>query len=176
MATALAVAFVALALTGIVLDIRSRRIPNTLILAILAGGVIFWMLVEPLWPGVRTSLAGMAVGFAVWIAFYAIGVLGAGDVKYFSALSAWLGPAVSWRSAILAALIGGVLAVGFLLRNHGLGRALRGFALLPFLRSLNGVKVVDMKEDEARRQLPYGVALGAGAIIAFLLPNIVGMR
>jgi prepilin peptidase CpaA len=117
--------FVLLAGAGIVQDIRTRRIPNTLTLAIFAGGIIFSLFVDPFWPGLRMALAGLAVGFGVWIAFYAIGVMGAGDVKYFAALSAWLGPQLAWRAALLSALLGGVLATAFLLRDRGLGRALR---------------------------------------------------
>jgi prepilin peptidase CpaA len=166
--------FLLLATVGMVYDVRSRRIPNNLSLALLVGGVIFWVLVAPSWSSVRNSLTGMAVGFVVWIAFYAIGVMGAGDVKFFAGLSAWLGPGLSWRAALLSAVIGGVLAVIFLLRDRGLGRTFRKLALIPFFRSTHVFQVVDMKEDEARRQLPYGVALGLGAIIAFLLPNVVG--
>jgi prepilin peptidase CpaA len=173
-ASAFAGAFLWLAVSGIVSDLRLRRIPNRLTLAILAGGLIFSVLAEPVWPGIRTSLAGVAVGFGVWIGFYAVGVMGAGDVKYFAALSAWLGPSLSWRAALLAALIGGVLATVFLLRNRRLARSLHGFALLPFLRSIKGAQVVDMKPDEARGQLPYGVAMGLGAILAFVFPNLLG--
>jgi prepilin peptidase CpaA len=165
--------FALLAVAGIVQDVRVRRIPNVLTLAILAGGLIFSLLSDPFWSGLRTAMAGVAVGFGIWIAFYAIGVMGAGDVKFFAALSAWLGPQLAWRAALLSALLGGLLAVGFLLRDRGLGRTLRKFALLPFLRSLQTAEVVDLNEDEARRQLPYGVALGLGAIIAFLLPDVL---
>jgi prepilin peptidase CpaA len=169
-------AFLFLAVVGMICDVRERRIPNNLSLALLVGGVIFWMLVEPFPGGLRTSLAGVVVGFGIWIAFYAIGVMGAGDVKYFAALSAWMGPALSWRAALLAALIGGLLAVGFLFRDRGLARALHKIALIPFLRSVQIHQPVDFKEDIAQRQLPYGVALGLGAIIAFFLPNAVGLR
>ncbi len=167
------IAFVVLALAGIIQDLKVRRIPNALALAILAGGLIFSVLADPFWSGLGSSLAGLAVGFGIWIAFYAIGVMGAGDVKYFAALSAWLGPQLAWRAALLSALLGGLLATAFLLRDRSLGRTLRKFALMPFLRSMQTAQVVDFNEDEARRQLPYGVVLGLGAIIAFLIPNVL---
>lgn len=175
-AAVLVLAFLVLAVAGIVQDLKVRRISNTLTLAILAGGIIFSILVDPVWSGLRTALAGLAVGFGIWIAFYAIGVMGAGDVKFFASLSAWLGPHVAWRAALLSALVGGVLATAFLLRDRGLGRTLRKFALLPFLRSVMTAQIVDLNEDEARAQLPYGVALGLGAIIAFLIPNVLWSR
>ena len=107
--------------------------------------------------------------------FYVIGVMGAGDVKYFAAMSAWLGPGLAWRTALLCALIGGVLAVVFLLRDSRLGRALQAIALAPFLRAFPAPQVADLTALEARRQLPYGVAMGLGAIIAFLFPSILGV-
>ena len=171
-ATGFVVAMVLLASVAIFYDVRERRVPNNLSLAIFAGGIIFCVLSDPVWPGLRTSVAGFAVGFGIWIPFYAIGVMGAGDVKLFAALSAWLGPSLSWRAALLAGLFGGILAVAFLLRDRRLAHALRRIALLPFLRTLKTSQVVDLSEDEVRRQLPYGVALGLGAIIAFLLANV----
>jgi len=175
LALGFACAFVALALAGIVYDVRFRRIPNALVLAILAAGLIFTTLADPVWPGLRTGLAGVGVGFGIWILFYVIGVMGAGDVKYFAAMSAWLGPGLAWRTSLLCALIGGVLAVGFLLRDSRLARAFRAIALAPFLRSLPAPQVSDLTALEARRQLPYGVAMGLGAILAFLFPNILGV-
>lgn len=171
-ALALGLVFVVLVVLAIGWDIRHRRIPNALSLALFGGGVLFSVASQGVGVGVRASLAGMAVGLGLWVVFYALGVMGAGDVKFFAAASSWLGPGLSWRAAVLAALLGGVLATWTLLRTGRFGRALKGLALLPFTRTIPVPRVTDLTPAEARAQLPYGVALGLGALLAFLFPRV----
>lgn len=170
---ALRALFVILVLVAMTWDVRQRRIPNVLSLALLVIGVLYSGLQLSGWNGVWASLAGVGVGLGCWIVFYALGVMGAGDVKFFAAASAWLGPGLSWRAALLAALIGGVLATLALLRSGRLGQVLRRLSLLPLTRSLPTPKVIDLDQEAARTQLPYGVALGLGAVFAFVFPNVM---
>jgi Flp pilus assembly protein protease CpaA len=100
--------------------------------------------------------------------------MGAGDVKFFAAASAWLGPMLAWQAALFGAAAGGLLAIGFLLRSSRLGGALHRIALLPFLRHLDVTKVGEMSPVEARRQLPYGVALAIGVVLAAWFPGLLG--
>ncbi|HMN10631.1 MAG TPA: prepilin peptidase [Gemmatimonadaceae bacterium] len=109
-------AFLLLVAFACVSDVRARRIPNALVAVLATAGIAFSVVrLAPL-AGLGSALSGMALGLAIWIAFYALGLLGAGDVKFFAAAAAWLGPAGAWRASLIAAAIGGVLAVGFLLR------------------------------------------------------------
>jgi prepilin peptidase CpaA len=110
------------------------------------------------------------LGFTIWIAFYALGVMGAGDVKFFAAAGAWLGPAATWRAALVAALAGGVLAIVFLLRERRLGTAVRGIALAAAARNVQVAGVGSETEPGRRRQLPYGVALAIGALALAWFP------
>jgi prepilin peptidase CpaA len=165
--------FVCLVVAAIIWDVRQRRIPNALSLALLGSGILYCVLAFSAWDGLRTSLAGAAVGLGCWIVFYALGVMGAGDVKFFAAASSWLGPSLSWRAALVAALLGGVLATFSLLRSGRLASTFRRLALLPFTRSLPTPKVLDLDRGTAMQQLPYGVALGLGAGIALVFPNVI---
>lgn len=166
----LPIAFLLLVAAAITWDVRERRIPNVLSLVLLVGGFAFSALSHPVWPGLLGALAGLGVGFGIWIGFYALGVMGAGDVKFFAAASAWLGAGLAWRASLVAALLGGLLSVLFLLRDGRLAQTLRRLALLPLTRTLPTAQVMDLDDAAARRNLPYGVALGAGAILAFLFP------
>jgi hypothetical protein len=74
---------------------------------------------------------------------------------------------------MIAAAIGGVLAVGFLLRGSRLKAALHRIVLLPMARSVAVTTLQEMSNDEARRQLPYGVALGAGAVVVAMFPAVL---
>jgi prepilin peptidase CpaA len=163
--------FTALLLAGCVTDLRSRKIPNELVAAILGTGWLFALYAPDVWHALGMSLAGTAVGFGIWIAFYFAGAIGAGDVKFFAAAGAWLGPGLTWRAALIAAVAGGVLAVGMLLYEGRLGTVVRKFALAASARSLS-ILPEKPGAPTKHRQLPYGVALAVGALVAAWLPRI----
>ena len=86
-------------------DVRSHRLPNLLTLPALLGA----LLLSP-WLGATSgpleAAMGAALGFGLLVGPYAIGGVGAGDVKAVMALGAWIGPeatlgAVAW--ALIAA-------------------------------------------------------------------------
>jgi prepilin peptidase CpaA len=163
-------AFSLLLAFGCVTDLRNRRIPNGLNAAILLGGLMYGVVMLGGLSAVTRSLAGVGLGFVIWIAFYAVGVIGAGDVKFFAAAGAWLGPSATWRAALLAALAGGVLALVFLLRERRLGTALRGILLAASARSMTVIGTGGERAQADRRHLPYGVALALGALAMAWLP------
>jgi Flp pilus assembly protein protease CpaA len=116
-------------------------------------------------------MSGLTLGFAIWIAFFVIGAIGAGDVKLFAAAGAWLGPGATWRAALVAAALGGILAVAMLLRER---RAREGFAKV--MVSVSTRSVAALAPDPAMprsRQLPYGVALACGALIVAWIPGVL---
>ncbi len=168
-------AFVLMVFAAMMWDVRTRRIPNGLSLLLLVGGVVFSVVLQPPLLGLRSSLLGLLVGFGIWIAFYAAGLLGAGDVKFFAAASSWLGPSLSWRAAVIAAVLGGVLATVALVGRSEFTLFFRRLLLVPLTRSLGteDLDVNNLTEAEAKRQLPYGVALGLGAILALSFPAVV---
>lgn len=166
--------FLTLIVAACVSDVRRRRIPNTLVVALMVGGVVFSVWARGLGAGMGQAFGGIATGLAIWLVFYAVGVLGAGDVKFFAAASAWIGPALSWRASLLSAAVGGVLAVVFLTGSAKLGATVRRLALAPFLRRLDVAKVSELSAEESRRQLPYGVAMGIGLTIIAMFPGILG--
>jgi len=165
--------FTLLLVTGCVTDLRSRRIPNELVATILAAGLLFALTSPDVWPAPGLSLAGIAVGFGIWIAFYLVGAIGAGDVKFFAASGAWLGPAATWRAALVAALVGGVLAIATLIVERRLGDVIRRMALMASSGSLVVLNPEGSAAPGARtRPLPYGVALAIGALAVAWFPNV----
>ena len=158
---------------GCITDLRSRKIPNELVLAILVSGWLFVLVSSPdAWRALGMSLAGTAVGFGIWIGFYLLGVIGAGDVKFFAAAGAWLGPGATWRAALIAAIAGGILAVAFLITEKRLGEVLRRAAVAASSGSLATVPEQTIVPGTKHRPLPYGVALAIGALVAAWVPQL----
>ena len=100
-------------------DVRQRRIPNPLVATVLVAGFLVSTAFEPVVPGMLRALAGVGVGLAIWIPGWLLRMMGAGDVKLFAAAGAWLGPSGTVNASIAAAVVGGLLALTWLLLRRG---------------------------------------------------------
>ena len=107
---------VALLLTASAFDLYQRRVPNVLVLTGSLLGIVLlltsWSTVSP-----AMALAGAVVGLLIFILPYALGLMGAGDVKLLSMCGLFLGPAAVLQAALYALLAGGLLALFFGLRR-----------------------------------------------------------
>jgi prepilin peptidase CpaA len=72
-------------------DVTTRRIPNALTFGAEIAAVAVHVYFEG-WAGIGPSLAGWLVGAALFFPFFALGGMGAGDVKLLAAVGAWIGP------------------------------------------------------------------------------------
>jgi len=129
-------------------DLTSRRIPNPLTaLAALAG--IAWGLEQGGLGGGLSALLGGLFGFGLMAVFFFLGAVGGGDVKALGALGTFVGPWGALDLFILTTLAGGVLALGRILVNRGLGyKTLFHLRLIP-----TGLT------------LPYGLAVLAASVV-----------
>lgn len=162
-------AFAALLALACVSDLRTRRIPNWLVVVIAVAGIGVAIATQGVVHGGARSLAGLAAGLALWLPFWLLRMMGGGDVKLFAAGAAWLGPAGALEGALLAALCGGLLSLVYLLLQHGvpytLMRLAHGLAQPSALR-----EAAPTKWD---RRMPYGLAMVAGLLIAAWRPGIL---
>lgn len=161
--------FAALLVAACVADLRTRRIPNALVLSLVILGVIVAIASRGLVSGGGRSLAGAGSGLAIWLPFWLLGMMGGGDVKLFAAGAAWLGPSGALEGALLAGLFGGVLSVGYLLFQHGF--------TYTFMRLSHGLQHPPALREAAPskwdRRMPYALAMCAGLAIEAWRPGIL---
>jgi prepilin peptidase CpaA len=72
------------------------------------------------WAGLATSGLGALAGFGLLVAFFAMGGVGAGDVKLLTALGAWLGPALTVQVFLASAIAAGLYALALAVLYGGL--------------------------------------------------------
>jgi prepilin peptidase CpaA len=154
-------------------DVRSRRISNRLVIALTLCGIVYGLLTQDPSVGLARALLGFAIGFALWIPFYAMGMLGAGDVKLFAAASSWLAPSQIFGAALLSALAGGVLSIAGLMLAHGIG--------LTTFRIAHAVKnprllATPLPVPAGRRTLPYGLAMAVGLAVVGWFPKLLRLQ
>src|ERR1700739_4315424 len=94
-----------------VYDVRYRRIPNWLSMSGVLAGIILNTFLYQGCPGFRHSLQGVAMGFGVYFALYALRAMGAGDVKLMAAVGAIVGWEDWFGIFIITAIVGGVAAL-----------------------------------------------------------------
>ena len=102
------VAILTVAVIAAVCDVRSRRIPNLLTFGGAAVALIYALMTGGI-NGFGFAAAGWLAGAALFFPFFALGGMGAGDVKLMAALAAWFGPGDAVWLAMFAAMAGGRL-------------------------------------------------------------------
>ena len=142
-------------------DVRSRRIPNLLTLPTLVAGIAFGWWSDGI-SGLVGALAAGAVCLAVLLPAYAIGALGAGDVKALVALGAWLGPGAAaglvWRALLISAGAG-VLWLAWRRELGSFGR--RWFAIATATLATRRLHyVAPAPRSAATSAIPFAVAIG----------------
>lgn len=151
-------------------DVATRKIPNALNAAGAVLGLAFHLWRQG-WSGLANSLAGFAAGFAVVLLLYLAGAVGAGDVKLFAALGAWVGAAGVLYCAMYSILYGGLIGIVVLLTAGQFGGWLRGLVyrcwMLAVYRSAAAAASAPLRSETCHR-IPFMLAVVPGVITAHL--------
>lgn len=159
-------------------DSRTRRIPNRLVMAAAAVGLVLGLVTGGL-RGLGESLLGLLAGGAILFVPFALGWMGAGDVKLLAAIGAILGPKGAVYSILYGAIVGGIISAVVLARRRRLGVTLTAI-LVGFLGFISyvipglvgrAVRVVRPLEGavplpHSGVAIPYSAAIGIGLVIA----------
>ncbi len=157
---------VALVLIATVTDVRERRIPNWLVATGMVLGLLFHAF-APQGKGALFALSGLAVGMLVMFPFFAMRMLGAGDVKLFGAIGAFLGAGGALGTILASAAAGGALALAMTARRRMLPQLLanlRHMLIQRHIRQMVG-GAATLPEAPSVGKMPYAVAILAGTVI-----------
>lgn len=143
-------ALIALCAIGAWLDLTQRRIPNWLccLTALVGLAVAVWL--DGL-GGLGSHALHMVAALIVGMGLFAMGGFGGGDVKFYAGVAAWFALRQGLLLLLCVALSGMVLLIAWFIY-----RRMKGIPLRP-------------QKGEPMDGLPYGIAIGAGAIVAIVL-------
>ncbi len=146
---------------GAMSDLVSYRIPNWISLAIagafVVAAVAAGMPAATIGWHLLVGIAALVAGFAL----FAFGIIGGGDAKLLAAGALWAGPDYIAKYCLAFALAGGAFALAVLVLRRVPLPAIT--ARIAFLNKLL----------EPKAGLPYGVALGIGALIFLFDPLFI---
>jgi prepilin peptidase CpaA len=146
------------------IDVRSRRIPNTLSLIIAGSGVVL-AAIGASGISVWSSLLGCSVALLLMLPGHVLGATGAGDVKLFAAAGAVIGVGRIFEAFLFVAIAGGVLALAIACARGRLGRTVMQTVRL-LRRPSEARNVIESPAENNR--FAYGPAIAAGCVLAML--------
>lgn len=164
----LALALAALVITAAICDLRTRRIPNTLVVtgAIAGLALNLWQLGG---LALMQSLAGLFFGLLIFLPIFALGGMGGGDVKLMGAIGALVGLWNFRAVFVFIAISGGIMALAMLWYKGELRTAFKniGFILNELAHGrAPHKKRPDLTIDSKRSiKLPYAVPMAVGCLV-----------
>ena len=178
------VVFVCFAMTvAAVIDGWKLKVPNWITFPFALSGLAYHAITHGL-SGLTESLLGCAVGLGLLLIPYIIVGMGAGDVKLFAGVGAWMGASITFGAFLVSTVVGGVLAVAMVAYR---GLRSREWSVVSkhwdrFLLVLSEFKTIHnpnhLAELAAARKptamlLPYGIPLALGTVAYFFYVGLL---
>jgi prepilin peptidase CpaA len=152
-----------------VADARTRRIPNVLSASAMLAGLGLNAADHGM-SGLGLSVGGLLAAGAVLLPAFAVGGIGAGDVKMMGAIGALIGPEPALAGLGLGMIFGGVIVVAHLARHGRLsekfGSTWAMVAAASLARSVEPLRAP--AKDPNAVALPYSVPLGLGTVAVLM--------
>ena len=155
---------------AVVVDLRTRRIPNWMTGAMVATGLVqsgmaHWSLT------VGQAWGGLGVGFGLTFIMFALNAMGGGDVKMFAGIGAWVGPGRVFEIFAVTAIVGMVIVVWQAIQERRMKALLRGSAMIVMNAAVTGDLTCPqepVKDPAGPRRLPKAVpTLIATVVVLF---------
>lgn len=156
-----------------VIDGIQLRVPNALTYPMIVLGWVYSFTLSsyPGWEGLTYSLMGTAVGLATLLPAYAIGGMGAGDVKMMAGIGAWMWVEVTLYSFAVSAVVGGVLAIAMVLLSGTWAKHHAQFWSIwneiMSIRDPEKLSEIAAERKPSMKLLPYGIPIAIGTILYF---------
>ena len=153
-----------------VIDGIKLKVPNWLTFPMVLGAWIASAVFFG-WAGLGWSLLGTAVGLGLLLPAYAIGGMGAGDVKLLAGVGAWVGVTTTFWAFVVSAVVGGLIAIGMVLYRrkwgHHQGQFLMILSEILIIRDPNQLSAIAGERKSSMMLLPYGIPIAIGSIAYF---------
>ncbi|MBS9405250.1 prepilin peptidase [Halomonas sp. TRM85114] len=162
-------------------DLRSRRIPNVLVMAGAATGILLHGVLAG-FGGVLAALSGLAVGLLILLPGYLFGSTGAGDVKLMAAVGSFLGVNGVFLAGLASIAAGGLIALGFagsaLFSSASISPWARyGLMFKTLVTTGRPIYIAPVKGEVMGRKFPFAVsiALGTTGILFWQASTVAGV-
>lgn len=153
-----------------IIDGWKLKVPNWITFPMIISG---WLVSSYLfgWNGLFYSVVGTGVGLALLLPAYAIGGMGAGDVKLLAGVGAWVWGTVTFFAFCASAVIGGLIAIGMVLVSGKVRHHVFQFRVIASeIATVRNPEILACAAAERKSTmmlLPYGIPIAIGTIAYF---------
>lgn len=155
-------------------DARSMLIPNELSVILLIGFGIAAAAAGLSWEQIGYAMLTALIVFAIGFVIFALGLIGAGDVKLLIAIAPWFGPTEFFPAFAAITIFGAILGVILFFGPNIVRKFPRLCVAIPPLAHFAAISNVNGKTP-----YPYGLAIMAGSLWCFpdstLFKTIAGL-
>ncbi len=159
-----------------VIDGIQLKVPNWLTFPFIISGWVYSMIAygfagEAWYAGLGWSLLGTCVGLALLLPAYAIGGMGAGDVKLLAGVGAWVYCTTTVYAFGVSAAVGAVLAIAMVAWRRGWRKhSIQFQTILNEIMTIRNPEVlagIAAERKSSMLLLPYGIPIAIGTICYF---------
>ncbi len=166
----IAVALAAAAIAAVT-DVWKFKVYNLLTFPLLAAGLLYHGMTGGA-AGLAASFLGAGAAFFVMIVLYVLGGMGAGDVKFLTALGAWLGLPLTLYVFLAGCIVGGVYSTVLIVWASSMKEVLLNMQILLLklsslgrhLSSEDRVGEEMARSDRRRRLVPFSAMMAVGLV------------
>lgn len=152
------------------IDGKELRVPNWMTYSMILAGLVFNGITGG-WEGLGFGSYGMLIGLACLMPLYAVGGMGAGDVKLMAGIGAWLGADVTWNAFLVSVVVGGIMAICMVLWRKSWNKHFANFFMIihEFMTIKNPGELSRIAAERKPQMLllPYGIPICIGSLAYF---------
>jgi prepilin peptidase CpaA len=158
------------------IDGKELRVPNWITFPMVFSGLIFNVYMTG-WSGLGLGLVGMCVGLLCLLPLYAVGGMGAGDVKLMAGIGAWLGWRITMYSFVATVVVGAVMAVVMVWYKKSFVKHCGNFLTIVSewltIRDPRELSRIAAERKPTMFLLPYGIPICIGSIGYFFFAGLI---
>ncbi len=154
-------AVLVISVSGALTDLVCGKIFNWLTIPALVAGLLVSGWIDG-WQGLASAMLGSVAALVLYGWMFALGAMGAGDVKFLMALGAWGGLRFVIETAVLGVAVGGILAVLMLVfsgKMPSFAKRMHHFLLTVFVSELE----VEKPKIDHSMTMPFGIPIAIAA-------------
>lgn len=152
------------------------KVPNWITFPMIISGwlyssIAFGIAGDGWYIGLGWSMLGTVIGLVLLLPAYAIGGMGAGDVKLLAGVGAWVYGTATFYGFCWSAIIGAVIAVGMVVYRRAWKKHSSQFKLILnevlTIRDPEQLAAIAAERKSSMLLLPYGIPIAIGCICYF---------
>jgi len=158
------------------IDGKELRVPNWITFPMVLTGLIFNAVTNG-WMGLGDGLVGMVVGLLCLLPLYAVGGMGAGDVKLMAGMGAWLGAGITFFAFCVSTVVGAIMAIGMVLWSQRFQKHYLNFLVIlnewMTIKNPKELSKIAAERKPTMMLLPYGIPICIGSIGYFFFAGLL---